>query len=106
MKCQKQFYKMQEKEEQERKSRKQSMAEGDAANAEGDFNKQMLYVFDKDEIKFRMKQQLFGNMKLIVELWLHHQIPEGIILTCITSLLEDINDQSVEILCNMLTKIS
>jgi len=31
------------------------MAEGDAAQAEGDFNKQMLYVFDKDEIKFRLK---------------------------------------------------
>ena len=82
------------------------MADGDAAQAEGDFNKQMLYVFDKDEIKFRMKQQLFGNMKLIVELWFHHQIPEGIILTCISSLFEDITDQSMEILCNMLVKMS
>lgn len=107
MKCQKQFYKMYEKEEKERKSRKQSLnldeAAGDAKTGnplDNDFNKQMLYVFDKEEIKHRQKLQLFGNMRLIVELYLHNQIPEGIIITCITSLMEDIdNDQSVEILC-------
>lgn len=72
MKCQKQFYKMQEKEEQERKSRRQSMAEGDNAVKEEEFNKQMLYVFDQEEIKFRQKLQLFGNMRLIVELYLNN----------------------------------
>ena len=53
MKCQKQFYKMQEKEEADRKSRRQSMAEGDGGEGGEDFNKQMLYIFDKDEIKHR-----------------------------------------------------
>ena len=59
----------------------------------------MLFIFDADEIKHRQKLQLFGNMRLIVELHLHNQIPEGIIITCINSLLDDIMDQSCEILC-------
>jgi hypothetical protein len=45
-------------------------------------------------------------MRLIVELYTHNQIPEDIIITCITSLLEEINDQNIEILCQMLEKIS
>ncbi len=74
---------------------------------DSDFNKQMLYVFDKEEIKHRLKLQLFGNMRLIVELYLHGQIPEGIIITCMQALMEDMdNDQSVEILCQMLHKIT
>ncbi|CDW76846.1 eukaryotic translation initiation factor 4 gamma [Stylonychia lemnae] len=119
MKCQKQFYKMHEKEEKERRSRKASLQleENQSSNNsttnqqlaqnESDFNKQMLYVFDEGEIKHRQRLQLFGNMQLIVELYLHNQIPEVIILTCIQSLLEDIQtDQSVEILCQMLHKLS
>ena len=57
MKCQKQFYKMQEREEQERRrSRQQSCAESDSQSREDDFSKQMLYVFDSEEIKYRQKQ--------------------------------------------------
>ena len=67
----------------------------------------MLFVFDESDLRHRQKLQLFGNMQLIVELYLHNQIPEGIIMTCIASLMEDLqNDQSVEILCQMLTKIA
>ena len=63
-KCQKQFYKMHAKEESERRSRRQSMADSDtrsqnsASNKkeqESDFNKQMLFVFDPEEIRFRQK---------------------------------------------------
>lgn len=73
---------------------------------EHDFNKQMLYVFDEQEIKYRQKLQLYGNMKLIVELYTHNQIPEVVIVTCIDSLLEEIIDQNVEILCQMLPKLT
>jgi hypothetical protein len=52
----------------------------------------MLYVFDPEEIKFREKLQLYGNMKLIVELYRHGCIPEEIIITCIESLFDDITD--------------
>ena len=34
-----------------------------------DFNKQMLAIFDESEIKKRQKDQMFGNMHLIVELY-------------------------------------
>jgi hypothetical protein len=45
-------------------------------------------------------------MRLIVELYVYNQIPEDIIVTCITSLLEEITDQSIEILCQTITKIA
>jgi hypothetical protein len=49
-----------------------SLEDGNSGNPlDSDFNKQMLYVFDKEEIKHRQKLQLFGNMRLIVELYLH-----------------------------------
>lgn len=66
----------------------------------------MLFLYDPEEIKFRQRLQLYGNMKLIVELYTHGQIPEGIILTCINSLFDEVIDQNVEILCQMMEKIS
>jgi len=71
-----------------------------------DFNKQMLHVFDKSEIKFRMKEQMFGNMHLIVELYKYHQIKCNIITMCIDDMFEEINCQNVEILCQMLKKLA
>jgi hypothetical protein len=32
----------------------------------------MLHVFDQSEINFRLKEQMFGNMHLIVELYKYH----------------------------------
>lgn len=45
-------------------------------------------------------------MSLLVELYIHSQIPENIIKTCLESLLEDVHDQSAEILCQMMQKIA
>ena len=89
--CEKQFYKMLKVEQEDRRSRRTSIDEtqnqqaapssstepAKAANPNetsgvSDFNKQMLHVFDKSEIKFRMKEQMFGNMHLIVELYKYH----------------------------------
>ena len=53
--CEKQFYKMLKREQEDRKSRRASLDEGvveptretrNETNANSDFNKQMLYVFD------------------------------------------------------------
>ncbi|MFS8159448.1 MAG: hypothetical protein ACMG6E_04385 [Candidatus Roizmanbacteria bacterium] len=44
----------------------------ETSGLETDFNKQMLFVFDEQEIKYRQKLQLHGNMRLIVELFTHH----------------------------------
>jgi len=55
-KCQKQFQKLKAREEEDRRTRKQSMEEALRKNSmEEDFNKQMLYVYDKDEIKHRQR---------------------------------------------------
>jgi hypothetical protein len=66
----------------------------------------MLYVFDESEIKFRQRGQMFGNMHLIVELYKYEQIKSTIITHCIDEMFEEINGQNVEILCQMLLKLS
>jgi hypothetical protein len=72
---------------------------------EQDFNKQMRYVFDKEELRFRQKQQMFGNMKLLCELYLRALIPADIITLCLTSLFDEINDMNVEIVCHIISKL-
>jgi len=78
--CEKQFYKMLKVEQEDRRVRRASMEEallqpqrstGNETSATSDYNKQMLFMFDESEIKFRQKQQMFGNMRLIVELYKH-----------------------------------
>lgn len=59
---------------------------------EHEFNNAMKLVFDKDELAFRQKLQLYGNMKLLAELYCNNSINENIILDCFNSLLEEIND--------------
>ena len=91
------------KEEYERRSRKQSLNEGyektqsggsggPGKEFEGEFNKQMILVFDKEELRHRQKLQLYGNMKLLAELFTHSCINESIIVTCLDSLFEEIDD--------------
>lgn len=46
-----------------------SNASSQSLQEEEDFNKQMLFVFDSEEIKYRKKLQQFGNMSLLVELY-------------------------------------
>ena len=62
--CEKQFYKMLKREQEDRKSRRASLDEGvvepakdvkNETNSTSDFNKQMLYVFDASEIRERQK---------------------------------------------------
>ena len=103
--CEKQFYKMLAREQDERRSRRASMEEAQltsgtvprknaGANETGvdaDFNKKMLAIFDMSEIKKRQKDQMFGNMALIVELYKYDLIKADIIITCINELNEEIN---------------
>ena len=59
---------------------------------EEDFNKQMLFVFDSEEIKHRRNLQQFGNMSLLVELYVQNHISEKVIEISIDTLREDLND--------------
>ncbi len=49
---------------------------------------------------------MFGNMALIVELYKRNLFRANILISCIDELFEDINNQNVEILCQMLQKIT
>ena len=51
-----------------------------------DFNKPMLFVFDQDELKMRQQDQMFGNMKLMVELFKLEMVSGNIIKTCLEEL--------------------
>lgn len=122
---------MMQKEEQERASRKASLSAEQMVNdvlsdkgsnkgrnrskeidsrrkvsaLDPDFNKQMRYVFDEDELRFRQKMQMFGNMKLICELFLRGLISADIIIQCLENLFDEITDMHVEILCHILQKL-
>jgi len=52
----------------------------------------MLFVFDSEEIKHRRMLQQFGNMNLLVELYVQNHISEKVIEISINTLLEDLND--------------
>lgn len=49
---------------------------------------------------------MFGNMALIVELYKSNYFKANILTTCINELFEEVNNQNVEILCQMLKKIT
>ena len=65
----------------------------------------MRYVFDKEELKFRQKLQMFGNMKLLCELYLKSLIKDDIIIQCLVSLFDEVNDMNIEIICHIMTKL-
>lgn len=112
--CEKQFYKMLKVEREDRKSRRNSLddqakkpaAPSNETSASSDFSKKMLYVFDQTELDFRLKEQMFGNMALIVELYKYNLIKSNIITMCIDDMFEEINGQNVEILCKMLNNLA
>jgi hypothetical protein len=88
-KCQKQFFKMLNKEREERKIRRQSLdgtlGEDNAEDDDG-FSKPMMYLFDDNELKERKKEQMYGNMYLLTELFIARQLNGNIIKTCLDDL--------------------
>jgi len=111
-KCQKQFFKMLNKEREERKKRKDSLTQqlgedGLEKVMEDDdgFSKPMMYLFDDNELQVRKREQMYGNMYLITELYVAKQLNGNIIKTCLDDLQQEINDQNIEIMCYMVTKL-
>lgn len=90
-KCQKQFFKMLNKEREERKKRRDSMSapaggEGEEAPEEDEFSKPMMYLFDDNELRERKKEQMYGNMYLLTELFIARKLNGNIIKTCLDDL--------------------
>jgi len=49
---------------------------------------------------------MHGNMHLIVELYKHNLIRPSIIVTCIDEMFEEVNNSNIDILCQMIHKLS
>ena len=80
-------------------------AERKQSNDEGEFTKPMMYLYDEDELKERLKEQMYGNMFLLTELFIGGLLNGVIIKACLEELQQEINDQNVEIMCYMITKL-
>jgi len=78
---------MLQREQMHRRERRASMEEALLKDdLSQDFNKQMLFVFDQDELKMRQQDQMHGNMKLIVELFKLDLVSGNIVKTCLDEL--------------------
>lgn len=72
---------------------------------EGDFSKGMLLVFHQEEIEYKKKQKIIGNIKLIGELFCRGHVMDKVIVECFDFLFSETSDQNVESLCHFLSKI-
>lgn len=97
------------KEREERKKRRDSMTQPIESikdkDDEEEFSKPMMYLFDDAELKERKREQMYGNMYLITELFIARQLNGNIIKTCLDDLFQEINNQNVEIICYMVNKL-
>jgi len=57
-----------------------------------EFSKTMMNLYDDEELKERKKEQMYGNMYLITELYIANQLNGNIIKTCLEDLQQEIND--------------
>lgn len=59
---------------------------------EDEFSKPMMYLYDLEELKERKKEQMYGNMYLITELYIAKQLNANIIKTCLEDLQIEVNN--------------
>lgn len=89
--CEKQFNKMLQQEQADRKERRLSM-EAFAKQGEqkdeliDDFSPLTMKLYDESELRQRQKEQLQGNMHLIVELFKNNLIKSNILINCFDEL--------------------
>lgn len=65
----------------------------------------MMNLYDDDELQERKKEQMYGNMYLLTELFIARQLNGNIIKTCLDDLQQELDDQNVEIICYMMNKL-
>ena len=82
-----------------------SMEQVSGAAEMEEFSKTMMTLFDDNELKERKRDQMYGNMYLITELYIAKQLNGNIIKTCLDDLQQEINDQNIEIMCYMVDKL-
>ena len=105
--CERQFFKMLQREQNNRRERRASLEEAYIKDdLQQDFNKQMLFVFDQDELKRKQQDQMYGNMRLIVELFILDMVNGNIVKTCLDELFQELSTRNIEVLCSMLDTLT
>lgn len=71
-----------------------------------DFSSLTMQLYDESELRQRQKEQMQGNMHLIVELFKNNLIKSNILINCFDELQQERSTQNVDILAQMLMKLS
>jgi L-fucose isomerase-like protein len=71
-----------------------------------DFSSLTMQLYDESELRQRQKEQMQGNMHLIVELFKNNLIKSNILINCFDELQQERSNQNVDILAQMLMKLS
>lgn len=107
--CEKQFNKMLQQEQADRKERRLSMEaiqKEDLNSLKDDFSSLTMQLYDESELRQRQKEQMQGNMHLIVELFKNNLIKSNILINCFDELQQERSNQNVDILTQMMMKLS
>ena len=70
-----------------------------------EFMKALPSDLDEEEKKQKKRQRMFGNTKLIGQLFIRGVIPEIVVKNCLDRLFKDIKEDNVENVCHLLTTI-
>lgn len=66
----------------------------------------MAFVFGESELVLRQTEAMHGNMRFLVELFKLSLVKGSVIKTCLEDLFQELNDQNIEVLCNMLETLT
>jgi translation initiation factor 4G len=72
---------------------------------EEEFLKEMPLDLDEEEKKQKKKQRLYGNMKLIGELFVRNYLEDNAVKECLDKLLKEIKEDDIENACHLLLTI-
>lgn len=70
-----------------------------------DFLKELPGDLDEEEKKLKKKQRIFGNMKLIGQLFIRGDLSDAVVKSCVERLLKEDKEDSVENVCHIILTI-
>ena len=74
------------------------MSKEDLSSLKDDFSGLTMQLYDESELRQRQKEQMQGNIHLIVELFKNNLIKSNILINCFEELQQERSNQNVDIL--------
>ncbi len=74
------------------------MSKEDLSSLKDDFSGLTMQLYDESELRQRQKEQMQGNIHLIVELFKNNLIKSNILINCFDELQQERSNQNVDIL--------